>query len=1574
MKRKSKKTINKVIIIIALLVILICVRNILTTIQKGEKVAGTSKENLQNSTTYANTDGSMNTNVETNTNDENNDSTTPQEDPNEGEYIRLTDLEFRSESKSGWGQIRKNMDSDGNKLQIKREGAYYPFDYGIWAHATSEVYFNIEEYSEKYHYLTMYVGLNKTSTRGDGVKFWVYTSNEDRFYAEGPTHWTLKSDAERVYMPGEEAVYMKIDIRGAKYLRFTAHANQNNASDHAVYIEPMLVTDNYKEKEPTYPSIEEYDERIKNYANKDLSDPNYEILVLQRKFINSVGNYALERFTEEDPKNRETVEWLMNDVENLRYYILGGTPTGGYYNSLKELSRLLKEYKEDFNDQTQISDAGKILMTKKNLNWPTTKGNLYKRMAITLSLTHSSRINLWMQNSQFNQSDSVMRYSIYKQMYNNGQFRATNAVDITPWFETYDIETMRWVLGTLIDDEEIIWLNEYTQSKIDKTPNNVWGLLTPHPYMAYVWPNYANAVYYDEENKEYFNDLFAVEKTNADGTTTKKGLFEYVPYRNDTSNGYVYKLWMNFRNKFGTGAVCGGISKSGHCIRGVNAIPSAVIGQPGHAALLYYNQNAEGKGAWGIDNDVSGWAYSEKGERMILGWGNDRTYVRGYNVPYVILAQEALNDYSNFKKAEELLMTVDVHKDDKEKQEQIYREAIRTQKINLDAWAGLAKLYVEDSTKTEEDYYNLEKEMMEALKCFPFPMYNLSNYIKTKLTSDEAIFKFTILQAKILTEAKNYPNEGSEVMQPGTTRSLAAYLLGQIDTSLATFSFDGANAGKIVLSSRFDGNGIRWDYSLDGKTTWNEVASTAEDHTHSLTDEEIASITSENDIYIHIVGTNYSEENIYQIDIQESEGLPSTVFASDLENRMIGVTLSTQWRYSENEAWTFYSVASPDLTGNKTVQLRQGATGTRLASEASTTFTFTEDNQPDTRKYIPVSHLNINSFSTEAANQNGSATNAIDANYNTRWHSAWNGTDTQRFIVIELDQPVNLSAVEFVPAGGGNGKIYDGTIYGSMDGETWEELASQRNLQYTNQANTVQDAITNTKNFAIAEPKEVKYVKIVANRTNGNWFAARAFNLYQDITQNPNPTAGIEYSTTEQTNGVVVARLVNPSRNITITNNNGSDTYVFSKNGEFTFEFEDENGRKGSATAKVTWIDTDGPTADVNYKLDDDKRLKVLLDNISEDVYLLDQNNNKINYVEVKDKKVTSVSYLDSEGNTYKIAELDENGDTKTITYKNTTGNAKDVDTYVVGLNPDGTIETEIYYDKEGNNITEDVTDAEKVQLRALQQTTRSNPLEHAFEVSGEYEFRMLDKASNIAYKSIKVDYIKNDTKILASDVTYNITTETKEDVIATIKPYIIDENGNKSENVRILSEGGANHTFDDNGEFTFEYMDSVDNTDNPDREEKTHIAKVSWIDKKAPTAQIRYSTQETTSQAVIATLVNESEEIIIMNNGASRQYTFTENGEFTFQFKDKAGNTGTVTAKVDWIKKGEYTVGDVNQDGKITATDLLLVKRHLVAGKKQEWILTGNKFNAGDINSDGKITATDLLLLKRLVLKQMKP
>ena len=105
-------------------------------------------------------------------------------------------------------------------------------------------------------------------------------------------------------------------------------------------------------------------------------------------------------------------------------------------------------------------------------------------------------------------------------------------------------------------------------------------------------------------------------------------------------------------------------------------------------------------------------------------------------------------------------------------------------------------------------------------------------------------------------------------------------------------------------------------------------------------------------------------------------------------------------------------------------------------------------------------------------------------------------------------------------------------------------------------------------------------------------------------------------------------------------------------------------------------------------------------------------------------------------------------------------------------------------------------------------------------------------------------------------------------------------------------------HVFDDNGKFAFEYKAKGQSDD----EAREHIAEVNWIDKVAPTASIKYTEKENGN--VIATLVDESEEIIILNNSSNRDYTFTKNGEFTFLFEDLAGNTGRATAKVDSIKE----------------------------------------------------------------------
>ena len=85
----------------------------------------------------------------------------------------------------------------------------------------------------------------------------------------------------------------------------------------------------------------------------------YELTVLQRELVSRAGQYALKRFAGESEENKQALSWLMNDVENLRLYILGGKPTGSYLSSLKVLNNLYKTYKEDFKIQ-EISKYGTI--------------------------------------------------------------------------------------------------------------------------------------------------------------------------------------------------------------------------------------------------------------------------------------------------------------------------------------------------------------------------------------------------------------------------------------------------------------------------------------------------------------------------------------------------------------------------------------------------------------------------------------------------------------------------------------------------------------------------------------------------------------------------------------------------------------------------------------------------------------------------------------------------------------------------------------------------------------------------------------------------------------------------------------------------------------------------------------------------------------------------------------------------------------------------------------------------------------------------------------------------------------
>ncbi len=107
----------------------------------------------------------------------------------------------------------------------------------------------------------------------------------------------------------------------------------------------------------------------------------------------------------------------------------------------------------------------------------------------------------------------------------------------------------------------------------------------------------------------------------------------------------------------------------------------------------------------------------------------------------------------------------------------------------------------------------------------------------------------------------------------------------------------------------------------------------------------------------------------------------------------------------------------------------------------------------------------------------------------------------------------------------------------------------------------------------------------------------------------------------------------------------------------------------------------------------------------------------------------------------------------------------------------------------------------------------------------------------------------------------------------------------------------GGPFAISEDGVHTLEYR-STDSSGNAEQAKQEVIS----IDRTSPTASVAYSNTAPTHDTVIAT-IEPSEAVTITNNGGSNSYSFLFNGNFTFEFVDAAGNSGTSTATVNNIE-----------------------------------------------------------------------
>ncbi len=978
--------------------------------------------------------------------------------------VYMSDLEPAYAS-IGWGSMMRDENPENGEISLRVNGVVTGFKKGVAAHAESTLIYNVHSlYEEGYRCFQTYYGVN--STKAGSVKFYMYTTTDESW--DGAA-WTEVEGVDSSVKSGSSvAGYIEIPItEDMTYLKLYADPDGGNGQDHSVYGGAKFITDAYYHDDVM--TVAEYDEKIKEYYSQygtDLwSDPEYEQLLLERDLVNKVGYDVLQsRFNDEDGESyKEMIEWLFDNPSFLKMYLTGDEPGGNYLagtysysgssydsysSSLETMYKLWKTHREDFESSS-----------------------VYQRMICAVSLSLTGSVKFWYGTSggtadtSITKPDPVERYEIYKSMYQGGYL-------LTSYFDQLYVPEMRYIMGSSIHNNEILW---GANMALERNYNT----------NCYSW------MYYQYGTFNYFQDKFYNDETWGSSPT-----YDYVSKYNLSSYGitnYGYgsstdvKYPMNWIGMV-DGGTCWPIANLCQNIWSSYGRPCYICGCWGgtHEVYMAYNwyegsdnSGRSGYGRWTVENglgvawqDVNYGAYDSTGwhiARLLCGWGtnSDSRYT---NASYVILGQSAMNDYYNYVKAEELEMLSKVFADDDATRESIYWAMLDWEGFHYDAWRGLVKLYA--ASGSDEAKYNLAEKMMSksALYYYPIPLDDLLSILTNSMGSATYISMIQNSEQETL-RAASQTTDG-EFYSYYAVQEVAKGLLGTGDSVVGSFSFDGENAGKIMLNQEKFPHPEYWEYSLDGGNTWSEVIHDSEvedaggleeiegittfnqmvvENTNvvQLTPEELAQVNTTDNILIRFIQV---PDYWYTIYITQS-GTPvigsttnvTGIYLNPWENQAVYVTDTMEWRYSgdESSSWTSFAAAQPDKNVSSTIDVRYTASGTTTAGDYATVSYDNNDNnykQEEGYDYIPISRLTLCDY-TSQANDTRAIKYALDGSIYSFYQSVTT-TDYPIYITLQLDSPMYLDKLEYQCNLGNtaNGQVRKARVLVSMDGENWDEV------------------------------------------------------------------------------------------------------------------------------------------------------------------------------------------------------------------------------------------------------------------------------------------------------------------------------------------------------------------------------------------------------------------------------------------------------------------------------------------------------------------------------------------------------
>lgn len=1066
------------------------------------------------------------------------------EDAEDGtpDYVFLSDRDYEPGSKAGHGNLMQNLAPNGKTIQLLVNGTPTEFEKGMGVHATSTLIYDIGELKDTYPLLSLYAGVDYSQNgKGNGVWFSVSGSND----LNGT--WTeLKRTG--VLTPGQNAEYLCIPVGGYRYIRLYADANGANGNDHAVYGDLRLLKEGYDISSELYTgfkTLDEYDAELSQHSVEENYTRNRH-QVLERAFVARVGYQSIQNAVKAQPNVKEALDWLRSDTDSLQLFLeAGNLYNGSGYKTLTALGNLYAAAKND------IGDEGDALV--------------YKKMLLATAVAYCKTIVTYMVGFGGNAypSDPVVKYTTFKKLYDEGYFTRKEE------FKSYPMELVRYVMDSKTEDAEILWLREYVESKY---PDNLTKRLNPYTFIRYNNISYSQSQFYDLSQKDAWD-----------------AKYDFLRYGVTYGEKDYFHLWMMME----VGGICWGISGMGLSINETHGIPAVNTYQPGHEAYLLYTQNDKGEGTWSIWNNISGWAssYTRWGwntgaeARILLGWGQmDYNKVDGgNNTSYILLSQAALNRYDAFLQSWLYQLVADVYPAGSDKHEQALDRSLACLDLNLDALYGKVKSYRADERTTEAEWADLARLVIRTYTYFPAPMVDLLGQITPHITTGTLLVELNTLKNNALKQAAAATD--AESLQPDACRAVANSLLGSSSVELATFSFDGENAGCVVLDPSYDTYQLMVRVSLDGGHNWEKFTAAdgseieyTPDHKIQLTPEQLRRISADTDIKVGLTGTNVN----HTIDIKPGKTLTAkSLYANDDENLLIGDTESLEYSTDGGTHWADYPGgldSSVRFTDTCDVTVRYKAHGVYLQS-SEYTYHFTPEQYEEGRQYLPLQHVTLEAYSSQnSTSADHAAKNFIDGSAYTAWHTKFGTFDTGKYYTVKFDTPRTITRLTYLP-GGKNGRLKDGQVFVSMDGQDWQLVQTFTDLKNDESCKTID----------IDQPVQGLYLKLVATSTYYNtagekdmYFSGKMLNFYEDPTPVVDLPATVTYAPEGPTNGNVIATLVLPAGCRA-----EETTFEFTDNGTHTFVYHNARGQEQTLDAVVSWIDRTPPQGTVTYSATD---------------------------------------------------------------------------------------------------------------------------------------------------------------------------------------------------------------------------------------------------------------------------------------------------------------------------------------------------------------------------------------------------